>query len=169
MHGLTQPLDEILLRSVIGFIALVVLIRIVPKRNAGHISPNDMLILIVVGSIGADAVTGGSHSIGDLLLMVAIVLVLGFGLDYLEYHVPLFRRMMRHKQSLLMRQGRLLRSNMRRELVTEEEIKAVLRNQGITSFAEVETAVLEADGDISIVRRQASDVERRSAQGTDVS
>ncbi len=153
MLSLTQPVLEIVIRSTIGFLALLALIRIVPKRNAGRISPNDMLILIVVGTIGADAIAGGSTSAGDLILMTAVVLAWGYVFYLLEYHVPAFARLMRHEQTLLIKNGRFLRRNMRQELVTEEEMLSVMRLEGIASVAEVRSAVLEADGEISILKK----------------
>lgn len=154
MFGLTAPLAELLLRGAVGFLALVALVRIVPKRNAGHISPNDMLVLIVVGALGADAISGGDRSTGDLLLMVAVVLLLGYALDLLEYHVPAVRRLMRHRQTRLIRDGRFQRRNMRRELITEEEMRSAMRLAGIESVDQVREAVLEADGEISLMRRK---------------
>lgn len=153
MFSLTQSVLDIAIRSTIGFLCLVALIRIVPKRNAGKISPNDMLILIVVGTMGADAITGGSSSAGDLLLMTVMVLLWGYILDLLEYHVPAFKKLMRHDQTLLIKDGKFLRKNMRHELVTEEEMMSVMRIEGIKSVAEVSSAVLEADGEISILKK----------------
>ena len=152
----TLSILEIAVRSTIGFLALVALIRFVPKRNTGRISPNDMLVLIVVGSLGADAIAGGTSSAGDLLLMVAMVLAWAYVLDLLEYHVPAVQRVMRHRQTLLIKDGRFLRRNMRQELVTEEEMLSAMRLQGIESVEEIGSAVLEADGEISILRKAGS-------------
>ena len=48
---LTKPLWEIALRATIVYVAVILLVRVIPKRNAGHISPDDMLALIVIGAI----------------------------------------------------------------------------------------------------------------------
>jgi uncharacterized membrane protein YcaP (DUF421 family) len=89
--------------------------------------------------------------------MIALVLLWGYVLDFLEYRVPIFRRLMRHRQSLLIEDGRLLRGNMRREMVTEEEMMAVLRKEGIGDLSEVKSATLEADGEISLLRKDAAE------------
>ncbi|HHX89622.1 MAG TPA: DUF421 domain-containing protein [Paracoccus sp.] len=155
MLYLSQSLPEILARSLIGFVGLVLLVRIMPKRNTGRISPKDMIVLILIGSIGADAVSGGSSSVGDLMIMIAAVLLLAYGLDVLEFHSPLFRRLMRHQDTILIRDGMYQRRNMRRELVTEEELRSALRVEGIEEVEDVKLAVLEADGEISVIRRGA--------------
>ncbi|MFC3287128.1 DUF421 domain-containing protein [Paracoccus aerius] len=112
-----------------------------------------MLVLVVIGALAADAVSGGSISTGDLLLMIVVVLLWSYILDILEYRVPVFRRLMRPSHTLLVENGRIIRRNMRRELVTEEEIMATLRKQGICDLLEVASAHLEADGEISLRKR----------------
>jgi len=147
----TMPIWEIALRAILAYLALVVLVRVVPSRNAGHISPNDMLTLIVVGTLGATAITGDGSSVADMMLMVALVLLLSYGVDWLEYRVPGLRRFFRHPQTLLIDRGRFVRRNMRRELVTEEELLAVLRKEGLEDVAAVRCAFMEADGEISVI------------------
>lgn len=153
LFALTMPLAEIGLRATIAYVGLLVLIRIVPKRNAGHLSPNDLLTLIVVGGLATDAVAGGSASLGDILIMIAIILVWAWLFDLLEYRFPAIARLLRDRQSSLIEDGRLIRRNMRRELVTEDELMTALREHGIDDPADVHRARLEADGEISIIKR----------------
>jgi uncharacterized membrane protein YcaP (DUF421 family) len=147
------PIWEVALRGTVGWLALVVLVRIVPKRNAGAISPNDMLVLVVIGSFTADAIMAGSTSAGDLFSMTLVVLLWGYVLDALELRFPALRPLMRHRTTPLIENGRMLRRNMRREMVTEEELMATLRKQGIAGPSEVARACLEADGEISVLKR----------------
>jgi Predicted membrane protein len=151
--SLSQPLHEIAIRTSIVFLTLVMLIRVIPKRNAGTISPNDMLILVVIGTIGATSITAGSHAVGDLLLMIALVLLWGYLLDFLEHRIPIFRRLMRHEQTELIKDGRMLKRNMRHEMITEEELLSVLRLSGVDDVSKVRLAVMEAEGDISVIKR----------------
>lgn len=157
MFSLTLSPGEIVLRGTLAFLSLVVLVRVVPKRNAGHISPNDMLILIVIGGIGADAIVGAGVTVGDRLLCIALVLGWGYLFDVLEYRVPFFRRVMRQPQSLLVQDGRLQRRNMRQEMVTEEELMAALRKEGVAELSEVASSWMEADGEISVVKKRPPD------------
>ena len=156
IFGLTMPLWEIVTRATVAYLALVILVRVIPKRNAGHISPNDMLTLIVVGSLATDAIMGGSSSVSDILLMIGLVLGWGYVFDIVEYRVPFFRTLLRDRQTILIDRGRLVRRNMRRELVTEEELMAVLRKEGITDVSSVRSACLEADGEISVIPEPAA-------------
>ncbi len=153
VFALTKPLWEIVLRATVAYLVLVVLVRVIPKRNAGHISPNDMLFLIVIGTMGTDAIMGGATSLGDILLMIGLIIGWGYVLDALEYRFPPLRRLFRDRQTLLIDNGRLLRANMRREMVTEEELMAVLREKGVNDLSQIDSASLEADGEISFVKK----------------
>lgn len=145
------PIWEIAVRATVVYFAMVFLVRLVPSRNAGHISPNDMLTLIVVGTIASTAIMGEGQSVADIVLMIALVLLWAYLLDRLEYRVPALRRLLRHRPTILVEHGRYVRRNMRRELVTEEELLAVLRKEGLEDVSEVRCALMEADGEISVI------------------
>src|SRR5690606_27960051 len=110
----------------------------------------------LIGSIAGDAIMGGSTSLGDLLLMIGVIVTLAYVFDLLEYRIPRFRAWLRDRETPLIEHGRLLRRNMRREMVTEEELMAVLRKEDIEKLSDVRSACLEADGEISVL------VDRRS-------
>jgi uncharacterized membrane protein YcaP (DUF421 family) len=74
-----------------------------------------------------------------------------FALDWLSDHSPRVRRFLTPPPLLLIKDGRLLRKNMRRELITEDELMAELRKQGLESPAEVRAARMEGDGQISVI------------------
>lgn len=151
MFELTKPLWEILARGTITYFALIVLVRVIPKRKAGHISPNDMLSLIVIGGMGTDAIMGGSNSLGDILLMISLIVGWGYLFDIIEARSSFIQGLLRDRQTPLIEQGRLNKRNMRRELVTEEELMSVLREEGVDDVSQVSSACLEADGEISVI------------------
>ena len=136
------------------YLSIVFLLRVVPKRRSGSISPNDMIALVLIGALAGDAVMGGSTSIADILLMIAVVIGWGYLLDVLEYHFPLVHRLLREPQTALIRDGQILRRNLRREFVTEEELMAALREEGIEEPSMVRSACLEADGQISVIKTE---------------
>lgn len=157
IFGLTKPVWEILLRATVVYLGLVLLVRIIPKRNAGSISPNDILTLVVIGGLATDAIMGGSTSVGDILLMIGLIVGWGYVFDLVEYRFPSLGKVLRDRQRILIHEGRMVRRNMRAEMVTEEELRAVLRKEGVNDLHEVESACLEADGEISVILRKDPD------------
>lgn len=148
---LETPFWEIIVRATVVYFVLALIVRIMPKRHAGDISPNDFLALIVVGHLAAYAIVGESKTVPDILLMVGIV----FGWDYLfnllTYHFPRLRGFAQDSPTLLIHNGVILKENLRREKLTEQELTASLRKQGISDLGRVKQAILEVDGQISIV------------------
>lgn len=152
--SLTTPLWEIALRATAVYLAVFLLLRLVPKRTAGKFSLADLLTLIVIGSMAKSGIVGDSTSVGDIVLMIALILIWDYVLNSLEYHIPFFRRVLRGREAALIQDGRLLRGNMRREMVTEDELLTALRKKNVTDISSVDSAYLEADGDISIIRKR---------------
>ena len=111
-----------------------------------------MLALVLIGALAADGIMGGTHSISNILLMITVIVGWGYLFDLLEYHFPFVHRLLRDTPTLLVRDGRVLRKSLKREMITEEELMAALREQGIEDPARVRSACLEADGRISVVK-----------------
>src|SRR5690606_41840863 len=99
---------------------------------------------------GTRALTIDSTSIGAMASLFGHVLGSSSLLDFAEYHVPWLRGWLRDKPAPLIKDGRMFRDNMRKEMVTEEELHAVLRKEGVDDIAAVRFACIEADGDISL-------------------
>lgn len=152
--ALETPLWEIFARASILYIALNVLLRLVPKRQTGSLSPNDMIALVIIGTLGADAIAGGSQSLLDLLLMVLIIMLWDYLFNLAEYYIPPYRKFAQHSPTLLIHNGILIEKNLRREKLTEEELLENLRLSGVPEIAEVWQAVLEADGQISVIKKE---------------
>lgn len=151
MFNLSMPLWELFVRGTIIYFALIFLVRVLPKRKTGHLSPNDMLFLIVIGGMGTDAIVGGSTSVGDILMMISLIVGWGYLFDIVEARSTFVQNLLRDRQTSLVEQGRLNKRNMRREMVTEEELMSVLREEGIDDISQVHSACLEADGEISVI------------------
>ena len=86
--------------------------------------------------------------------MIAVIVGWGYLSDVLEYHFPLVHRLLREPETALIRDGQILRKNLRREFVTEEELMAALREEGIKDPSKVHSACLEADGQISVIKTE---------------
>ncbi len=148
---LETPLWEIIARGTAVYVALTVVIRLIPKRQTGDLSDNDMIALVIVGALAADAILGDTTAVLDVILMIVVVLLLDYFSNLLEYYFPRFRRIAQHAPTLLIHNGRLVKENLRKEKLTEQELAASLRKHGIDDLTRVKQAVLEADGRISVI------------------
>ena len=87
-------------------------------------------------------------------MLIATIVFWNYALDWLGHRFPRVERLLHPPPLLLIKDGRLLRRNMRQELVTEEELMSHLRQQGIAELAQVKEAYMEGDGQISIIPRE---------------
>lgn len=154
IFSLTTPIWESALRATAVYCSVFLLLRLVPKRMLGKFSLADMLTLIIIGSIAKTGIVGDSESMGDIVLMIAFVLIWDYIFNLLEYNIPVLKPVLRDRQSALIIDGRMMRGNMRREMVTEDELFAALREKNVSDISRVQSAYLEADGEISIVKKR---------------
>jgi uncharacterized membrane protein YcaP (DUF421 family) len=150
------PFAETFVRGTVVFLVLFAILRFLPNRMTGSLGVNDLLLLILLATAAQNAISGRYDSLGDGMLLVAVVtgwsLVIGLGAQ----RVPLIQRFARPRPRLLVRRGRLLRDNLDRELITIEELMSQLRLEGIRRLDEIDRAFLEPDGQVSVIRRDGA-------------
>ena len=147
---------EIVLRGTVMYWFLFLLFRFVLRRDVGSIGIADVLLLVLIADASQNAMSGAYDSIAEGCLLVATIAGWNYGLDWASYHFPRVRKFAEPAPLLLVTQGRMLRKNMRRELITEEELWAKLREQGVDGLSEVASAFMESSGDISVLKTPAA-------------
>ncbi len=147
-----MTLPEALIRGTVVYFALLALLRVIPKWQAGPGSIASMLFVVMLGGLAADAVKGGGESVTDLLLMIATVMFWVIIVDRLAYRFPWFHSMVEDSPTCLIRDGQILHQNLRRETIAVDDLKAQLRRQGVEDIDNVREAFLEPDGNISVVK-----------------
>jgi uncharacterized membrane protein YcaP (DUF421 family) len=160
----TSPL-EIFIRGTIVYLALFAMLRLVLRRESGSVGMSDLLVLVLMADAAQNAMAGNYNSLPDGLLLVATIIFWSFALDWLGYHVTFMRRFVYPPPLLLVNDGKLNRRNMRKELITEEELMSQVRQQGIEDISDVQRACIEGDGQISIVKKEkGADAQKKDAR-----
>lgn len=151
------PVLEIFGRGTLMYIALAVMLRLSPKRHTGNLSPNDMIALVIIASLAADGIRGDAESVPDLLLMVFVVMLWDYLFNLAEFCFPKWRSIAQDSPTLLIHDGVLLKDNLRKEQLTEQELEANLRKRGVEDISRVRQAILETDGHISVLEKSDAD------------
>ncbi len=157
-----HSLLEIFLRGTIMYIVLFSILRFFMKRQSGVIGIADLLVIVLIADAAQNAMANEYKSIPEGVLLVLTVVFWNFAIDWLGYHFPLLQRFTRPPPLQLIKDGQLLRRNMRQEMITREELMSQLRQQGIDDPAEVKKAFIEGDGRISIIRRDGGETGDKS-------
>jgi uncharacterized membrane protein YcaP (DUF421 family) len=148
---LDVPLLEILLRGSLIYISLFILLRVVLKRQTGSLRMSDLLLITLIADASQNAMAGEYRSFPAGLILVCTILFWSYAFDWLGYRFRWFRKLVEPPPLPLIREGKLLRKNMRQELITEEELKSQLREQGLENWGQVKQAFMESDGHISVL------------------
>jgi len=157
------PLELVVRGSAIYWF-LFAIFRVVLRRDVGAIGVADILLLVLVADAAQNAMAGEYRSISDGIVLVSTIIGWNVVLDWLAFRFPAARRVIEPPALPLVRDGRILHRNLRREFITVEDLRAKLREQGVEDLAQVRTACLESDGEVSVVtaRRDGQRPRRRA-------
>jgi uncharacterized membrane protein YcaP (DUF421 family) len=150
----STPLLEIFLRGTLVYLGLFTLLRVILKREAGTLRITDLLVVVLLADAAQNALADDYHSITEGLLLVATIICWSYTLNWLGYRFPRIQRFVHPPPLPLIRAGRMIRHNMRREFITEDELLAQLREQGVNDVGQVQEAFMEGDGRISVISRE---------------
>jgi uncharacterized membrane protein YcaP (DUF421 family) len=122
-------------------------------------------LITLLADASQNAMAGGYNSIVSGIVLVCTIIFWSYFLDWLGFRVPWFGRLVEPAPLPLIKRGKLLRRNMRHELITEEELMSQLREQGLDDFAKVKEAYIESDGHISVVQNKQKQHEKPGRKG----
>lgn len=153
VFSLDTPLLEIFVRGSIVYLVLFVLFRFVLKREAGTVGIADLLVVVLVADAAQNAMAGEYTSVPDGLVLVATIAFWSYALNWLGYRFPFVEKLVHPPPRPLIKDGKLVRQNLRHEMITIEELKTQLREQGVDRVEDVKSACMEGDGHISVVTK----------------
>jgi uncharacterized membrane protein YcaP (DUF421 family) len=159
----TVPYWNLIVRAVIVYLVVLALLRLSGKRQVANLGTSELVALLLISNAVQNAMNGGDNSLAGGLVLAAVLMVLSFGCAVLTYFSRDWERFIQGRPTMLMHHGMLLRHNLRRELLSIREFRALLRKQGVQDFHEVEEAVLESDGYVSVVKK--SDLQNELVMG----
>jgi uncharacterized membrane protein YcaP (DUF421 family) len=145
---------ELVLRGSAMYWFLFLLFRFVLRRDVGAIGIADVLLLVLIADAAQNAMAGGYESVTDGFILVATIAGWNWLLDVAAYRSPRLRRMLEARPLPLVRDGKLIRRNLRHEFITEQELMAKLRERGLDRISQVKAATMESDGEISIIKKE---------------
>ncbi len=156
-HGIFTPtnsLAELVLRGTIMYFLLFGLLRLVAKRQTGGIGTTDVLVIVLLAEIAGKGITAEYTSVVDGAVLIGTILFWTYCVEWATHRFAAVERLLHPPTLLLIENGKMLRKNMRAELVTTEELMAQLREHGIDDCAQVKRACMEADGMISVIKME---------------
>lgn len=146
-----MTLGRTALVGTLAYLSLVLLLRVSGKRTLSKMNAFDFVVTVALGSTLATVLLSSSVSLVRGILAFAVLIFLQFIITWLSARSPAFRRLIKAEPTLLVHKGEFLTGAMKQERVTEEEVRAAMRSQGISAIEGVEAVVLETTSDLSVV------------------
>lgn len=151
MWNLSTPAWEIIARSMLVYLFIYIGLRLSGKREMGQLSLVDFVVLLLLANAVQNAMLGTDTSLLGGVIAAATLLILDWIVARLLYYFPRLRKVAEGSPSVLILRGEVITQNLRREQLTDDDIAAALRDHGFHSVSEVEMAVLETNGKITMI------------------
>lgn len=142
---------EPLIRGTLMYLAMFILLRIF-RRQAGSLTIADLLLIVIIADAAQNGMAGEAKSVTEAMLLIVTIVFWDYFLDWLGFRSAFVAKLLEPAPVKLITNGRFLRRNMTKEMITEDEIMGQLRQQGVDDVSQVKICYLESDGEFSVVR-----------------
>lgn len=147
---------RILIVGVFAYAALIVFLRVSGKRTLSKWNAFDFIVTIALGSTLASVVMSKDIALVEGVFALLLLIGLQFLITSLSVRFDRLKKLIKAEPTLLLDRGEFLHTAMKRERVTESEIRTAIRAAGSASIEEIEAVVLETDGSLSVVKKSSN-------------
>ncbi len=151
---LDLPLLEIFIRGSIMYLGIFFMLRIVLRREAGSLGTTDFLMITVLADAAQNGMASQYQSVTSGLFLVLTIIFWDFFLDYLAFQFRWAEKLIRPAPVRLINNGAINRKGMRQELLTQDELCSLLREQGVEKVEDVKRAWIESNGQLSVIKNE---------------
>ena len=153
MFNSWSSLSHTLMAGSLGYVIIVFLLRISGKRTLAKWNSFDFVVTIAFGSILAAMLLSKDTSLIQATLGFGILVLCQFIISWIAARSPLVQHLIKAKPALLLYQGQVRHTVLKKERVSEGEVLAAIRSQGIGDMTQVGAVVLETNGSFSVIKK----------------
>jgi len=153
LFTLSLPVWNLVLRGVVVYLSVLFILRIAGKRQLAQMSPTEFVAILLISNAVQNAMNGGDNSLVGGLILAVVIIITSWSISVLTYRHRQVRQLFEGTPTLMVYKGKVVSRNMDREHLGLSELRALLREQGIHDLEDIHSAVLEADGHLSLIRR----------------
>ena len=147
-------LGRVAIVGLLTYAALLLWLRLSGKRTMSKWNAFDAVVTIALGSTFATALLSKGTSLVEGVLALGLLVFLQFAITWLSVRSQAMRRLIKAEPTLLLKRGRFLYRALKSQRVTESEVRAAVRAEGIAALEDVYAVVLETDGTFSVIKHQ---------------
>lgn len=160
MLNMSVPWWELILRSAVVYSALIVILRLSGKRQVGQLAPFDLVLLLVLSNAVQNSMNGGDNSLVGGLISAVTLIALNYGVGFATFKSKRLEALIEGRPIMLIHNGRVLEDVLAGTQLTHHELDAALRQNGYACIDDVQRAILENNGSITVIPRSHASSER---------
>jgi uncharacterized membrane protein YcaP (DUF421 family) len=161
---LTLPLVELFVRGSVMFWFLVIVFRVVLRRDVGSMGITDFLFVVLLGDAAQNGMIGEATSATDAVVLISTLVFWNVLIDWATWRFAAVEKLFAMQRLCLVKNGQRNRRNMRREFISDEELMSKVREEGLEDLSRVKWMYLESDGEISLIRFPDDDAPKKMPQ-----
>ena len=154
---MTMPIVELFIRGSVMFWFLVLVFRVVLRRDVGSMGMTDFLFVVLLGDAAQNGMIGDASSATDAVVLISTLVFWNVAIDWATWRWPSLEKLFAARRLTLVRNGKRNRRNMRREFISDAELMSKVREEGLEDLSKIKAMYLESDGEISLIRRPVAE------------
>jgi len=160
-----EPLFEIILRTAAVYLFIILALRLFGKKELAQLSVIDLVFILLISNSVQNAMVGPDSSLLGGIIAAGTLFLFNFILKFILYRNKKVSEFLQGEPVMLIHKGNVIEENLKKEKITLDELNASIREHGIANIENVDLAVLETDGNISILSEnyQRKHVKKRKA------
>lgn len=156
MLSLSVPWWDLVIRSIVVFVVLLILLRLTGKRQVGQLAPNDLVLLLILSNAVQNSMNAGDNSLIGGLISAVTLIVLNFIVNKLVLNSKKVEHFIEGRPQILIKDGMLFENVISDAGITHEEINGAMRQHACNDIKHIHLAILETNGSISVLLNPAT-------------
>jgi len=166
MHQLlSNNYVHIIVSTMAVYLFIVIAIRLFGKKELAQLSVVDLVFILLISNAVQNAMVGPDSTLSGGLVAATTLFLFNYVFKYLQYRFPKFGKVVEGDATMLVYKGKMIESHMKKAKITADEVMEAIREHGVASVKEVDLAIMEVDGSISVLSNhyQKSTTRRRKS------
>ena len=148
---------ELFVRGTLIYLGLVLLFRFGLRRDLGELGVSDVLFIVLIADAAQNGMAGEYRTVADAAVLIGTLAIWNIAMNWAAYRWDFAQRLLASPTVEVIRDGKVLRKNLKREWVTFDELMGKLREKGVADVSKVKLAVLEGNGDLSVLEQEGGE------------
>ncbi|MEN1934918.1 DUF421 domain-containing protein [Paenibacillus sp. 102] len=150
----------IALRTVVLYFIMLIIFRVMGKREIGELSILDLVVFIMLGELAVLGIIEADRPMWDQIVPMIVIVVIQIVLAYASLKSGRIRHLIDGEPAIIVRRGKIDEKQMRKQRYNMDDLLMQLREEGIGDIRDVEYAILEASGKLSVFEKQKNKNEK---------